>query len=43
LWCGSRDDFRALDFHGCCDGHANTLTLIENAKGNIFEALTPGK
>jgi hypothetical protein len=30
LWRGSRDGFRANPFHGRCDGHANTLTLIED-------------
>jgi hypothetical protein len=31
LWRGSRDGFRAGDFHSRCDGHANTLTLILTA------------
>jgi hypothetical protein len=25
LWRGSRDGFSASEFHGRCDGHANTL------------------
>jgi hypothetical protein len=41
LWRGSRDGFGARDFHGRCDGHANTLTLIEDTKGNIFGGFTP--
>jgi hypothetical protein len=41
LWRGSRDGFGADDFHGRCDGHANTLTLIEDTKGNIFGGFTP--
>jgi hypothetical protein len=45
LWRGSRDGFRARDFHGQCDGHANTLTLILDKKtfgrGNIFGGFTP--
>jgi hypothetical protein len=41
LWRGSRDVFRARDFHGRCDGHANTLTLIEDRAGNIFGGFTP--
>jgi hypothetical protein len=33
---GGRDGFGARDFHDRCDGHANTLTLIEDTDGNIF-------
>jgi hypothetical protein len=38
LWRGNRDGFLAKDFHGRCDGHENTLTLIEDTDGNIFGA-----
>jgi hypothetical protein len=38
LWRGSRDGFRARAFHGRCDGHALTLTLIQDTDGNIFGA-----
>jgi hypothetical protein len=31
----------ARDFHGRCDGHAPTLTLIEDTNGNIFGGFTP--
>jgi hypothetical protein len=41
LWRGSRDGFRAKNFHGRCDGHANTLTLILDTEGNIFGGFTP--
>jgi hypothetical protein len=41
LWRGSRDGFRAIDFHGRCDGHAPTLTMIEDTRGNIFGGFTP--
>jgi hypothetical protein len=41
LWRGSRDGFLATDFHGRCDGRANTLTLIEDTAGNIFGGFTP--
>jgi hypothetical protein len=41
LWRGSRDGFGAGDFHVRCDGHANTLTLIEDTAGNIFGGFTP--
>jgi hypothetical protein len=36
LWRGSRDGFRASDFHSHCDGHNNTLVLISDRTGNIF-------
>jgi hypothetical protein len=41
LWRGSRDGFRAGDFHGRCDGRANTLTLILDTEGNVFGGFTP--
>jgi hypothetical protein len=41
LWRGSRDGFRSSVFHGRCDGHANTLTVILDTKGNIFGGFTP--
>jgi hypothetical protein len=41
LWRGSRDGFRARDFHSRCDGHGNTLTLILDINGNIFGGYTP--
>jgi hypothetical protein len=41
LWRGGRDGFGARDFHSRCDGHANTLTLIEDTNGNIFGGFTP--
>jgi hypothetical protein len=40
LWRGSRDGFGARHFHGRCDGHAPTLTLIEDTEGNIFDGFT---
>jgi hypothetical protein len=43
LWRGSRDGFGARDFHCRCDGHAPTLTLIEDTKGSIFGGFTPVK
>jgi hypothetical protein len=43
LWRGSRDGFGGRDFHNRCDGQANTLTLIEDTKGNIFGGFTPVK
>jgi hypothetical protein len=41
LWRGSRDGFRAGDFHSRCDGHPSTLTLIKDSVGNIFGGFTP--
>jgi hypothetical protein len=41
LWRGSRDGFGASQFHRRCDGHANTLTVILDTKGNIFGGFTP--
>jgi hypothetical protein len=42
LWRGgSRDGFEAQEFHRRCDGHANTLTVILDTKGNIFGGFTP--
>jgi hypothetical protein len=38
---GSRDRFTAGQFHRCCDGHANTLTLIADTDGNVFGGFTP--
>jgi hypothetical protein len=41
LWRGSRDGFGASEFHGRCDGHADTLTVILDTKGNVFGGFTP--
>jgi hypothetical protein len=41
LWRGSRDGFGADQFHRRWDGHANTLTQIEDTGGNIFGGFTP--
>jgi hypothetical protein len=41
LWRGGRDGFGADAFHGRCDGHANTLTVILDTDGNIFGGFTP--
>jgi hypothetical protein len=43
LWRGSRDGFGKGDFHVRCDGHKNTLTLIEDTGGSIFGGFTPVK
>jgi hypothetical protein len=40
LWRGTRDGFRVSDFHGRCDGHANTLTVILDTNGNVFGGFT---
>jgi hypothetical protein len=41
LWRGSRDSFRVDAFHGRCDRHPNTLTVILDTDGNIFGGFTP--
>jgi hypothetical protein len=41
LYRGSRDGFRASNFHSKCDGHSNTVTVILTTKGFIFGGFTP--
>jgi hypothetical protein len=41
LWSGARHGFTAAAFHGRCDGHANTVTLIQDTGGSIFGGFTP--
>jgi hypothetical protein len=41
LYRGSRDGFRASNFHDKCDGRLNTVTVIETTKGYIFGGFTP--
>jgi hypothetical protein len=41
LYRGSRDGFRAGDFHGRCDGRPNTVTLIRSANDCVFGGYTP--
>jgi hypothetical protein len=41
LWRGSRDGFKAQEFHRRCDWYANTLTVILGTKGNILGGFTP--
>jgi hypothetical protein len=41
LWRGSKDGFLAQDFHSHCDGHVNTITLIQDVDKNIFGGYTP--
>jgi hypothetical protein len=41
LWRGSRDSFTADEFHLRCNGRPNTLTLIQDTKGNVFGDFTP--
>jgi hypothetical protein len=43
LWRGTHDRFGAGEFHGRCDGHGLTLTLIEDNRGSIFGGFTPVK
>jgi hypothetical protein len=41
LWRGTRDGFGALDFQGGGDGHASTLTILEETERTIFGGFTP--
>jgi hypothetical protein len=43
LYRGSRDGFDGSGFSRLCDGHANTLALIQDTDGNIFGGFTPLK
>jgi hypothetical protein len=36
LWRGSRDGFGSRAFHDRCDGHENTVTLIQDVSGFVF-------
>ena len=40
LYQGSRDGFKASDFHSHCDGKPNTLTIVKNTTKNIFGGYT---
>lgn len=40
LYRGSRDGFRAGDFHSRCDNKPNTLTLMKTTNGEIFGGFT---
>lgn len=40
LYRGSRDGFGSSDFHSKCDGHSNTITMIETTKGYVFGGYT---
>jgi hypothetical protein len=41
LWRGSRDGFGAREFHARCDGHRNTLTVVQDIEGFAFGGFTP--
>jgi hypothetical protein len=41
LWRGTRDGFQASIFHNRCDGHSNTLIVIQDIGGSIFGGFTP--
>ena len=36
LFRGTRDGMNAQSFHNKCDNNGETITLIQNDKGNIF-------
>jgi hypothetical protein len=41
LWRGSEHGFAGANFHQRCNGHANTLTLVEDMDGDVFGGFTP--
>jgi hypothetical protein len=41
LYRGSRDGLRASDFHDRCDGHPNTISLIQSTNDCVFGGHTP--
>jgi hypothetical protein len=41
LYRGSRDGFQTSAFHGRCNGHHNTISLILSKNGCIFGGYTP--
>lgn len=40
LYRGSRDGFRALEFHSKCDNQSDTITLFRTSLGQIFGGYT---
>ena len=40
LWRGTRDGFRAHNFHRLCDGQGKTLTVVKTTRGTIFGGFT---
>jgi hypothetical protein len=41
LYRGSRDGFGATDFHKTCDGHSNTITIIQTTRDWTFGGYSP--
>jgi hypothetical protein len=40
IYRASRDGFSAQNFHDCCDGKSNTLTIIQSANYKVFGGFT---
>ncbi|KAL9651477.1 hypothetical protein ABK040_001424 [Willaertia magna] len=40
IYRGSRDGFKAQDFHKLCDGKSHTITIIKSTSGHIFGGFT---
>jgi len=36
IYKGSKDGFKASDFHSKCDDKSNTLVIVKSSNGNIF-------
>ena len=43
LYRGSKDGFKASDFHSKCDGHSNTITIVKVKNGDIIGGYTSVK
>jgi hypothetical protein len=39
LWDGGSDGFSHVRFHSQCDRHSNTLAIILDTNGNVFDRL----
>jgi len=40
IYKGSKDGFKASDFHSKCDDKSNTLVIVKSSNGNIFGGYT---
>lgn len=40
IYRGSRDGFKASDFHSKCDEKGDTITFVKNSKGAVFGGFT---
>ena len=40
IYKGSKDGFKASDFHSKCDDKSNTLVIVKSSNGNVFGGYT---